>query len=75
MYVGVPTSSVYKSLSPPPSLPHPPPPLSLPPLSLPPSLSVSQEEEDQSVAPATSSTGTFQFAPAAQNVPSGGFTF
>ena len=39
------------------------------------SASFSQEEEDQSVAPATSSTGTFQFAPAAQNVPTGGFAF
>ena len=52
-----------------------PPPLSPPPSFFPHPLSVSQEEEDQSVASATSSTVTFQFAPAAQNVPSGGFTF
>lgn len=35
----------------------------------------SEEEEDQSLAPAATSTGTFQFAPAVQNVPTGGFTF
>jgi importin subunit alpha-2 len=35
----------------------------------------SEEEEDQSVAPTTSSTGMFQFAPAVQTVPNGGFTF
>ena len=34
-----------------------------------------QEQEDQSLVPTASSTGTFQFAPAVQNVPTGGFTF
>lgn len=33
-----------------------------------------QEEEDQSVAPNTAN-GTFQFAPATQTVPAGGFSF
>ena len=33
-----------------------------------------QEEEDQSLAPDTSN-GAFQFAPAVQTVPAGGFNF
>jgi importin subunit alpha-2 len=34
-----------------------------------------EEEEDQSIAPTVNSTGGFQFAPAVQSVPSGGFSF